>query len=134
MKAISEMKFPETLRYSDEHEWIKADGGTFLVGISDYAQEQLGDIVFIELPDAGASFSAGEEFGTVESVKAASELYMPVDCTVVKVNPALEDAPEIVNTSPYEEGWMIEVKPNDPSQIDTLLTSAQYLDMLKNKE
>jgi glycine cleavage system H protein len=134
MKAISEMKFPETLRYSDEHEWIKAGGDTFFVGISDYAQEQLGDIVFIELPDAGAEFSAGAEFGTVESVKAASELYMPIDCTVVKVNPALEDAPEIVNTSPYDEGWMLEIKPNDPAQIDTLLTSAQYVDMLKEKE
>ncbi len=134
MKPISEMNFPETLRYSNEHEWITTENGTFLVGISDYAQEQLGDIVFVELPEVGATFSAGDEFGTVESVKAASELYMPIDCTVLKVNPALEDAPEIVNTNPYTDGWMLEVKPKDPAQLDTLLTVAQYMAMLKEKE
>ena len=134
MKAVSEMNFPNTLRYSREHEWVQSEGTTFRVGISDFAQEQLGDIVFIELPESGSTFSAGDEFGTVESVKAASELYMPIDGEVTKVNPALEEAPEIVNTSPYDEGWMIEVKPKDPAQVETLLTSQQYVDMLNKSE
>jgi glycine cleavage system H protein len=132
MKEISEMHFPENLRYSKDHEWVQAMPDTIRIGISDYAQAQLGDIVFIELPAIGTTFSAGDEFGTVESVKAASELFTPIDCEVLKVNPKLEDAPEIVNTAPYDEGWMIEVKAGNPSQIDALMTSTQYLDMLKN--
>ncbi|MDX9787333.1 MAG: glycine cleavage system protein GcvH [Desulfobacterales bacterium] len=126
------MKFPAELRYSKEHEWVRPGGATFRIGISDYAQAQLGDIVFIELPKAGATFSAGDEFGTVESVKAASELFMPIDAEVVTVNTQLEDSPEIVNTSPYDDGWMVEVKPKDPSQIDTLFTRDQYLGILNN--
>ncbi|MFH0728128.1 MAG: glycine cleavage system protein GcvH [Pseudomonadota bacterium] len=132
MKEISEMKFPENLRYSNDHEWVQADANSIRIGITDYAQSQLGDIVFIELPAVGAIFSAGDEFGTVESVKAASELFTPIDCEVLKVNPKLEDSPEIVNTTPYEDGWMIEVKAGNPSQIDALMTSAQYQDLLKN--
>lgn len=132
MKEISEMQFPKELRYSKEHEWVRPNGDTFRIGISDYAQAQLGDIVFIELPKAGASFSAGDEFGTVESVKAASELFMPLDAEVVNINSQLEDSPEIVNSSPYEQGWMLEVKPKAPSQLNALLTSDQYLDLLKN--
>jgi glycine cleavage system H protein len=134
MKEISEMNFPEKLRYSKDHEWVQADTDTIRIGITDYAQAQLGDIVFIELPAVGSTFSAGNEFGTVESVKAASEIFTPIDCEVVKVNPKLEDAPEIVNTDPYNEGWMIEVKAANPSQIDALMTSVQYQDMLKNLE
>lgn len=134
MKEISEMTFPEKLRYSKEHEWVQADADVIRIGISDYAQAQLGDIVFIELPAVGAMFSAGEEFGTVESVKAASELFMPIDCEVLKVNPKLEDYPEIVNATPYDEGWMIEVKAGNPSQIDALMTGDQYRDMLKTLE
>ena len=132
MKEISEMQFPKDLRYSKEHEWVRIEGAVFKVGISDYAQAQLGDIVFIELPEPGAIFAAGDEFGTVESVKAASELFMPIDGEVLNINPLLEDSPETVNTSPYQDGWMIEVKPKDPSQINQLLTSDQYEDMLKN--
>jgi glycine cleavage system H protein len=134
MKEISEMNFPEKFRYSKDHEWVQADVDTIRIGISDYAQAQLGDIVFIELPAVGATFSAGDEFGTVESVKAASELFTPIDCEVLEVNPKLEDGPEIVNTDPYEDGWMIEVKAGNPSQIDALMTSAQYRGMLKNLE
>jgi len=134
MKEISEMRFPENLRYSKDHEWVQAMADTIRIGISDYAQAQLGDIVFIELPAVGTTFSAGDEFGTVESVKAASELFTPIDCEILRVNPKLEDAPEIVNTTPYDEGWMIEVKASSPSQIDTLMTSTQYRDMLKNLE
>jgi glycine cleavage system H protein len=132
MKEISEMHFPENIRYSKDHEWVQANADTIRIGISDYAQAQLGDIVFIELPAVGATFSAGDEFGTVESVKAASALFTPIDCEVLKVNPELEDAPEIVNTAPYEQGWMIEVRAGNPSQIDALMTSAKYRDMLKN--
>jgi len=134
MKEISEMNFPETLRYSKDHEWVQSAADSIRIGITDYAQAQLGDIVFIELPAVGTTFSAGDEFGTVESVKAASELFTPIDCEVLKVNPKLEDAPEIVNTTPYDEGWMIEVKAGNPSQIDALMTSAQYRYLLKNLE
>lgn len=134
MKEVSEMKFPEELRYSKEHEWVRSTGDTYLIGISDFAQEQLGDIVFIELPEAGATFSAGDEFGTVESVKAASELYMPVDGEVIRINPELEDSPEIVNSNPYDEGWMLEIKPGDAAQLDALMAAPTYQEMLKNIE
>lgn len=134
MKEVSEMKFPEELRYSKEHEWVRSSGDTYQIGISDFAQEQLGDIVFIELPEAGTTFSAGDEFGTVESVKAASELYMPLDCEVVGINPELEESPEIVNTSPYDAGWMLEVTPRDTAQLDSLMTAPAYQEMLENIE
>jgi glycine cleavage system H protein len=101
------------------------------VGISDYAQDQLGDIVFVELPEVGDSLDKGEEFGTVESVKAVSELYMPVGGEIVAVNSALEDNPEWVNNTPYADGWMIEIKPDNPSAIDDLLANDAYLEKLK---
>lgn len=131
MKEIDALNLPENVRYSNDHEWVEAGKDTVKVGISDYAQDQLGDIVFVELPEVGASFEKGDEFGTVESVKAVSELYMPVSGEVVAVNPALEDAPELVNKSPYTEGWIIEVNLSDPSQVDELLSSTAYLEMLK---
>lgn len=131
MKEIDALNLPENVRYSNDHEWVEAGKDTVKVGISDYAQDQLGDIVFVELPEVGASFEKGDEFGTVESVKAVSELYMPVSGKVVAVNPALEDAPELVNKSPYTEGWIIEVNLSDPSQVDELLSSTAYLEMLK---
>ena len=131
MKELSELDLPEDLRYAESHEWAKLAGDTVKIGISDYAQDQLGDIVFVELPEDGDSFEKGEEFGTVESVKAVSELYMPVGGEVVSVNSVLEDSPELVNNSPYSEGWMIEVKPDDPSEMDGLLTGDAYLEKLK---
>ena len=133
MKEISELNLAEDVRYAEDHEWIRIDGETARIGISDYAQDQLGDIVYVELPEVGARLSRGEEFGTVESVKAVSELYMPVAGEVVSVNGALEDAPERVNTAPYDDGWMIEIKPGDPAEADSLMDLAAYLGFLKGK-
>jgi glycine cleavage system H protein len=101
------------------------------IGISDYAQDQLGDIVFVELPQVGAAFGKGEQFGTVESVKAVAELYMPVGGEVLSINKALEDSPELLNKAPYDEGWIAQVKPSDPTELDTLMTKEAYLHMLK---
>jgi glycine cleavage system H protein len=131
MKELSELSFPDDFRYSDSHEWVKAEGGKVKIGITDYAQDQLGDIVFVEMPEVGATFEKGAEFGTVESVKAVSELYIPIAGEVVAVNAALEDAPELINNSPYTDGWMIQVKPDDPSEIESLMTKDAYLDSLQ---
>ncbi|MCP4695136.1 MAG: glycine cleavage system protein GcvH [Desulfobacterales bacterium] len=131
MKEVEELNFPDDVRYTEDHEWARADGGVVRVGVSDYAQDQLGDIVFVELPEVGASFDQKEEFGTVESVKAVSELYMPVGGEVVAVNEALEDAPEMVNEQPCGDGWMIEIKPADPSELDALMDKEAYLKTLK---
>ena len=131
MKEISELNLPEDVRYAEDHEWVKSEGDTAKIGISDYAQDQLGDVVFVELPQVGDVFEKGAEFGTVESVKAVSELYIPVGGEVVAVNTALEEAPELVNTDPYGEGWMVAVKPSDPAQIDALMDKAAYLAALK---
>ena len=131
MKEISELKFPENVRYTDDHEWAKSDGGIATIGISDYAQNQLGDIVFVELPETGGSFDKGDEFGTVESVKAVSELYMPLGGEVVEINPNLEETPEQVNKDPYGGGWMLKVKVADPAEFDALMDKEAYLDSLK---
>jgi len=131
MKEIAELNFPEDVRYSQSHEWVKADGDTARIGITDYAQDQLGDIVFVELPDVGESFEKGAEFGTVESVKAVSELYLPVSGEIVAINESLEDAPELINNTPFSDGWMIEVKLDDASQLDALMDKDAYLSTLK---
>jgi glycine cleavage system H protein len=131
MKELDELNFPEELHYSESHEWARAEGDRIKIGISDYAQDQLGDIVFVELPEVGDTFDKGEEFGTVESVKAVSELYMPVGGEVTAINAALEEAPEKVNQAPYGDGWMIEIKAEDASELDALLTKDAYLDTLK---
>jgi len=131
MKEIAELNFPEDLRYSESHEWVKAAGETAKLGITDYAQDQLGDIVFIELPDVGESLEKGAEFGTVESVKAVSELYMPVSGEIVAINEALEDAPELVNNTPFSDGWMVEVKLDNSSELDALMDKDAYLSSLK---
>ena len=131
MKEINELILPDDMRYAQDHEWVKTEGDGVRVGISDYAQDQLGDIVYVELPEVGASLAKGEEFGTVESVKAVSELFMPIGGEVLAVNTALEDAPENVNNSPYDQGWMIEIKPSDPGEMDALMTKDAYLEMLK---
>ncbi|MBW2595760.1 MAG: glycine cleavage system protein GcvH [Deltaproteobacteria bacterium] len=116
------------------HEWARDDGDSVKVGINDYAQDQLGDIVFVELPEVGATFEKGEEFGTLESVKAVSEIYMPVSGKVTAINEALTEAPELVNQEPYNDGWIIEVKPDDPDEVNTLMSSSDYLEMLKGEE
>ena len=131
MKELSELNFPDDVRYAESHEWARSEGDRIKAGISDYAQDQLGDIVFVELPEKGETFGKGEAFGTVESVKAVSELYMPVGGEVMAVNAALEESPEKVNNAPYSDGWMIEIKPQNPSEIDALLTTAAYLETLK---
>lgn len=131
MKAISELNLPEDVRYTDDHEWAKENGDVVRMGISDYAQDQLGDIVFVELPEVGSSFDKGEEFGTVESVKAVSELYMPIGGEVTAINDALADAPELVNSDPYDGGWMMEIKTSDPAELEALKSKADYLEILK---
>jgi glycine cleavage system H protein len=134
MKELSEVNLPEDVRYTKDHEWARQKGETFQVGISDFAQDQLGDIVFVELPEVGDRFERGDEFGTVESVKAVSELFMPLGGEVVTINEALEDAPELVNTVPYTEGWMLEIKASDPAEFDQMMDRDAYLDMLKGLE
>jgi glycine cleavage system H protein len=131
MKEINELNFPDDIRYSASHEWAKMEGDSVKVGITDYAQDQLGDIVFVEMPEVGETFAKGAEFGTVESVKAVSELYMPIGGEIVAVNPSLEDSPELVNNTPYSDGWMIEVKPDDPAQLEGLMTKDAYIDSLQ---
>ena len=131
MKELNELNLPEDVRYTKDHEWVKPAGETARVGISDYAQDQLGDIVFVELPGVGDTFEKEDEFGTLESVKAVSELYMPVGGEVTAINEALEDAPELVNNDPYGEGWMIEIKASDPSETEALMDKGAYLDSLK---
>jgi glycine cleavage system H protein len=131
MKELDELNFPDNIRYAESHEWAQAAGDKVKIGITDYAQDQLGDIVFVELPEKGNTFGKGEAFGTVESVKAVSELYMPVGGKVMAVNAALEESPEKVNNTPYSDGWMIEIKVENTSELDALLTKDAYLDTLK---
>jgi glycine cleavage system H protein len=131
MKEISELNLPEDVRYTEDHEWAKLDGDIATIGISDYAQDQLGDIVFVEMPEMGSSYDKGEEFGSVESVKAVSELYMPLGGEVVEINPELEDAPEQVNSDPYGGGWMLKVKVADTAEFDALMDKEAYLESLK---
>lgn len=130
-KEISELVLPDDVRYSDDHEWARSEGDKIKVGVSDYAQDQLGEIVFVELPEVGDKFDKGAEFGTLESVKAVSELYMPIGGEITAINEELADAPELVNKDPYAGGWMIELKPDDPSEKDALKDKAAYLEMLK---
>lgn len=134
MKELSELIFLEDVRYSKEHEWVLVEDDTIKVGISDFAQDQLGDVVFVELPQAGDSFEAGEVFGTVESVKTLSELYMPMGGEIVDVNEALEESPEFINDKPYEDGWMITVKPDDMAEYDSLLSHEDYKRFLEESQ
>ena len=111
------MNIPEDLQYTKSHEWVRIEGDTATVGITDHAQDELGDIVFVELPDEGDTFDAGESFGTVESVKAVSDLFTPVGGEVVEVNSALEDAPENINEDPYGEGWIVKLRTTDETEL-----------------
>ena len=122
---------PENLHYSKDHEWVRVESDTAVVGITDHAQEQLGDVVYVELPKPGEDFAAHESFGSVESVKAVSEIFTPVSGKVAEVNEALNDEPEKVNQDPYGEGWMIKIKMSSRGQVDSLLTSAEYEDFTK---
>lgn len=124
------MATPNNLKYSEDHEWVKVDGDTVTIGITEFAQSELGDIVFVELPDEGDELEKGEDFGSVESVKTVSELYAPVSGEVIEINEELEDSPELVNESPYEEAWMLKIKLSDESQLDELMDSAAYDEMI----
>jgi glycine cleavage system H protein len=120
------MEFPEELKYTEEHEWVQVEGDLVVVGITDFAQDALGDIVFVELPEVGTVVTAGKAFGVVESVKAVSDVYAPVSGTVEEVNEELPDAPEILNTSPYGDGWMIKIRITDAAQLDGLMDAISY--------
>ncbi|MCM2316173.1 MAG: glycine cleavage system protein GcvH [Thermoanaerobaculia bacterium] len=120
------MKQPEDNRYAKSHEYVHVEGGIATVGISDYAQKELGDVVFVELPQVGSQVEANEEFGNIESVKAASELFSPVTGEVVEINEELASRPELVNTDPYGDGWMLRVKLTSPEELDVLMTAEEY--------
>ena len=125
------MNTPKELRYSEEHEWVKSEGEQVRIGITDFAQSELGDIVFVELPEVGDEVTVNEPFGSVESVKTVSELYSPVTGKVVAVNEDLSDNPEYVNESPYEKAWMVVVELTDAAELDNLMTPEQYEEMVK---
>lgn len=126
------MKFPENLTYTEEHEWIRDNGdGTITIGITDFAQGELGDIVFVELEPEGEEFDKDDVFGTVEAVKTVSELFCPVSGEIVEINEALEDDPELVNTDPYGEGWMVKLKYNDASELESLLSVEAYKEIVE---
>lgn len=130
MKELTELIFKDGLRYAEDHEWVSESGSTLKIGVSDYAQDQMGDIVYVELPEVGTSFAKGDEFGTLESVKAVSELYLPISGEIVAVNEALGDSPELINQDPYAN-WIVEIKPADSSELDQLLTVDAYREFLK---
>jgi len=120
------MDFPNDVRYTKDHEWIKVEGGIGIVGITEYAQGELGDVVFVELPAAGTAVKAHATFGTIEAVKAVSDLYAPVSGTVTEVNPELAKTPEIVNKDPYGKGWMVKIRIADPSEVAALMDASAY--------
>jgi glycine cleavage system H protein len=127
------MDYPETLRYSKSHEWARQDGDMIAVGITDYAQDQLGDVVFVELPSVGKKVSAGEAVAVVESVKTASDIYAPVGGEIVEVNPALADKPELLNSSPFEDGWLFKLRPSQRGELDALLSAAAYRQFVESQ-
>ncbi|MBS4220824.1 glycine cleavage system protein GcvH [Bacillus sp. FJAT-49711] len=127
------MNTPTDLRYSEEHEWVKEEGGKIRIGITDFAQSELGDIVFVELPEVGDDVTANEPFGSVESVKTVSELYAPISGKVVAVNEDLDDSPEFVNESPYEKAWMIVIEPSNLSEVDSLMSADEYVKMMSEE-
>jgi glycine cleavage system H protein len=120
------MEFPEELKYTEEHEWVMVEEELAVVGITDFAQDALGDVVFVELPEVGSSVEAGKAFGVVESVKAVSDVYAPLTGTIEEINDDLIDAPEIINTSPYEDGWMVKIRMADAGDADDLMDAEAY--------
>jgi glycine cleavage system H protein len=131
MKAIEELSLPDHVRYTEDHEWAAQEGDQITVGITDYAQDQLGDIVFVELPGVGETFDKGAVFGTVESVKAVAELFSPTKGRIVEINASLEDAPELANTSPHEKGWLVRMETSDETDLDALMDRESYLKFLE---
>ncbi|MFH2037042.1 MAG: glycine cleavage system protein GcvH [Candidatus Zixiibacteriota bacterium] len=124
------MDIPSELKYTNEHEWLRADGNVAVAGITDYAQGELGDIVFVELPAVGTDVKAGAPFGTIEAVKAVSDLLSPVSGKIIEINNDLEDNPTAVNTDPYNEGWMVKIKMSNPSEMDELLSAEEYQNLV----
>jgi glycine cleavage system H protein len=124
------LNLPKELKYSEEHEWVRVEGNKAYIGITDFAQSELGDIVFVELPEQDDEVEQNQAFGSVESVKTVSELFSPVSGKVLQVNSELEDAPELVNSSPYDQAWMIVVELSDPSELDTLMSADEYKEMV----
>lgn len=126
--------FPEDLHYTKDHEWLRLDGNQGTVGVTFFAQEALGDVVYVELPKLGEKFSAGDPFGSVESVKSVNELFTPVSGSVVAINEALVDSPELVNSAPYETGWMIKIELTSKAEVDALLNATEYEDFVAEQE
>jgi glycine cleavage system H protein len=124
------MNFPQDLKYTNDHEWIRIEGETACIGITDYAQSQLGEIVYVDITSAGETIGQEEVFGTIEAVKTVSDLLMPVSGEVLEVNPLLEDQPELVNQSPYQDGWLIKIKPSDLAELDTLMSVTAYKEFI----
>lgn len=124
------MNIPANLKYTKDHEWIRVEGENAWVGVTDFAQGELGDVVFIEVETQGETLARGEVFGTIEAVKTVSDLFMPVSGEITEVNSKLEDTPDVVNKDPYGEGWMVKLKLNDPAELDELLTPAMYSDLI----
>jgi len=127
------MEFPDDLKYTEEHEWILLEEEVATIGITDFAQDQLGDVVFVELPEVGTKLEAGKAFGVVESVKAVSDIYAPLSGEVVEINEELVETPEVINTSVYEDGWMIKIQVSDMSQVEDLLDANTYQSMVENE-
>ena len=125
---------PKNLRYHQEHDWVRIEGDLAVFGITHYAQEALGDIVYIELPEVGAELAAGASYAEVESVKAVSDVYAPLSGTIVEINEEVVDAPELINESPYEDGWLIKIRLSDPSEADDLMSAEAYEEMLAEQE
>lgn len=120
------MNFPEALKYTKDHEWIRVEGTTAIVGITDHAQSELGDIVYVDIPDANATLKQGDTFGTIEAVKTVADLFSPVSGTIAEINSAVNDTPESVNSDPYNEGWLVKIVMSNPAEVDSLMDVAAY--------
>ena len=125
------MNFPDKIRYSEDHEWIRVDGSEAIIGITDFAQSELGDIVFVDIPEVGIELAKGEVFGSIEAVKTVSDLILPASGELLEVNKLLEDNPETINSDPYAKGWIIRIRLKDPKEVDSLMDAAQYQAFIK---
>ncbi len=125
------MNFPDKIRYSEDHEWIRVDGSEAVIGITDFAQSELGDIVFVDIPEVGIELAKGEVFGSIEAVKTVSDLILPASGELLEVNKLLEDNPETINSDPYDKGWIIRIRLKDPKEVDSLMDAAQYQAFIK---
>ena len=125
------MNFPDNIRYSEDHEWIRVDGSEAVIGITDFAQSELGDIVFVDIPEVGIELAKGEVFGSIEAVKTVSDLILPASGELLEVNKLLEDNPEIINSNPYDKGWIIRIRLKDPKEVESLMDAAHYQAFIK---